>query len=125
MKAAFGMVLCSVPSRTDIICDLRTIAESYISSYAKSTCNTTTVDIQSGLLLYDAYCATALSTACPGYTPVQVGVTLPTTAPATLSIWSEDGFTQARSWVTGAFIDGKPRGRGKGALMCNKKPNEA
>lgn len=106
-------------------CDLRTVAESYISSYAKSACNTNTVDIQSGLLLYDAYCATALPTACPGYTPVQVGVTLPTTAPATLSIWSEDGFTQARSCVTEAFDNWDEGGLWNGGLKCNKNANGA
>lgn len=106
-------------------CDLRIIAESYISSYAKSACNTNTVDIQSGLLLYDAYCATALPSACPGYTPVQVGVTLPTTAPATLSIWSEDGFTQARSCVTEAFVNWDEGGLWNGGLMCNKNANGA
>ncbi|KAK0712693.1 hypothetical protein B0T26DRAFT_752893 [Lasiosphaeria miniovina] len=65
-----------------------------------------TVDIQSAQLLYNAYCATAVTAPCAGYTPVQVAVTLPTTAPATLSIWSADNhFSDARSCVTGAFVN--------------------
>jgi hypothetical protein len=59
-------------------CDLRTIGESYISSYVKSACSSNNVDIQSGLLLYDAYCTSALPASCPGYTLVPVQVTLPT-----------------------------------------------
>ncbi|KAK3377056.1 hypothetical protein B0T24DRAFT_701186 [Lasiosphaeria ovina] len=79
-------------------CDLRPVAEAFVSSYAKSACQSNTVDIQSAQLLYDAYCATAVTVPCAGYTPVQVAVTLPTTAPATLSIWSADNhFSDARS----------------------------
>jgi len=35
------------------------VGESYISSYIKSACSTNTVDNQSGLSMYDSYCATA------------------------------------------------------------------
>jgi hypothetical protein len=100
-------------------CDLRTIGESYISSYIKSACSSNNVDIQSGLLLYDAYCASALPASCSGYTPVPVQVTLPTKAPGTLSIWSMDGFAQARSCMTEAFHDWGGGGLWNGALLCN------
>jgi len=106
-------------------CDLRTIGESYISSYVKSACSTNNVDIQSGLLLYDAYCASALPSSCPGYTPVPVQVTLPTTAPGHVSIWSIDGFTAARSCMTEAFHAWAGGGLWNGALSCNMNANGA
>jgi hypothetical protein len=67
-------------------CDLRVIGESYISSFAYSACSYNTIDVQSGLLMYDDYCATALPGTCPGYSPAHVQVVLPTTSPAVLSI---------------------------------------
>ena len=106
-------------------CDLRTVGESYISSFVKSACSTNSVDIQSGLLLYDAYCASALPASCPGYTQVPVQVTLPTTAPGTLSIWSIDGFAAARSCMTEAFHAWSGGGLWNGALLCNKNANGA
>jgi hypothetical protein len=106
-------------------CNLRTIGESYISSYVHSACSSNTVDIQSGLLLYDAYCASALPTSCPGYTPVPVQVVLPTKAPGTVSIWSIDGFTQARSCMTEAFHSWARGGLWNGALLCNQNKNNA
>jgi hypothetical protein len=99
-------------------CDLRTIGESYISSYVKSACSSNNVDIQSGLLLYDAYCASVLPDSCSGYTPVPVQVTLPTAAPGTVSIWSIDGFASARSCMTEAFRPWPAGGLWNGALLC-------
>src|ERR1700733_3944369 len=99
-------------------CDLRPIAESYISSYIKSACTSNTIDIQSGFLIYDAYCETALSSSCAGYTPISVMVTLPTTIPATLSINAEDVFSDARACVTGAFVYWDEGGLWNGALKC-------
>lgn len=100
-------------------CDLRTLGESYISSYVKSACSSNNFDIQSGLLLYDAYCASALPASCPGYTPVPVQVTLPTKAPGTVSIWAMDGFASARSCMTEAFHAWAWGGLWNGPLLCS------
>ena len=100
-------------------CDLRTIGESYISSYVKSACSSNNVDIQSGLLLYDVYCDSVLPAPCSGYTPVPVQVTLPTKAPGAVSIWSMDGFASARSCMTEAFHAWGSGGLWNGALLCN------
>jgi hypothetical protein len=42
--------------------DLQPLAESYISSYVASGCSSNTVDIRSGISLYENYCTTATAT---------------------------------------------------------------
>jgi hypothetical protein len=60
-----GALLCNMNANgaylNECVCraDLLSIGESYISSFVKSACSSDTVDIQSGLSMYDNYCATA------------------------------------------------------------------
>ncbi len=91
----------------------------------RSACTGNAVDVQSGLLLYDAYCDAAYSpSSCAGFAPVSVAVTLPPTAPAVLSI--SDYFGDApRSCVTEAFDLWAGGGLWNGALMCAQDANGA
>lgn len=103
-------------------CNLRATAESFVSSYINSACDGNTIDIQSGLLMYNAYCMTAIPSSCDGYTPAAVTVIIPTTFPATLSIAAQNAMTGegARDCVTQAFIYWDSNGLWNGALKCNK-----